>query len=73
MQIKYTRHAKNRMRWRQIPPQMVEMVIRDPDREERLDFTKSHLYKLIGTRNIRITITREDDSIVAISVVDKND
>lgn len=73
MKIVFTRHAKNRMRWRRINRDEVESVIDEPDQREYIDGRKWNLHKNIGKKNIRVTIVLEGDKQVIISVVDKND
>ncbi|MBI2355905.1 MAG: DUF4258 domain-containing protein [Candidatus Doudnabacteria bacterium] len=73
MQIYFTRHAKNRMRWRKITLQEVHTVLNNFDKKEQLTNYKYHLYKSINNRLLRVTISEEQDKLVILSIVDKHD
>ena len=73
MKIVYTRHAKNRMRWRAITASEVEETLASPEKIIQESSRKFHFCKAIGAKYIRVTAAREENQTVIISVVDKNE
>lgn len=69
----FTRHAKNRMRWRQISVGEALQAVWAPDKKELLENNKFHYYKTINRKYLRVTLVFEHSGIVVISVVDKRD
>lgn len=67
----YTRHARRRMRWREVTEDEVEEAIRHPDRLEPCQRGRTNAFKLIGTRHIRVTFRASEAAIVVITVVDR--
>lgn len=54
--IKFTRHAKRRMKWRKISKEEIISVINQPDRLEKSDNKqKINVYKKIKRRFLKIT------------------
>ncbi|MDR3643069.1 MAG: DUF4258 domain-containing protein [Candidatus Doudnabacteria bacterium] len=73
MKVIFTRHAKNRMRWRGINVNEVIRIIQAPDKKELLANKKFHYYKTVNSKYLRATLAFENDGIIIISVVDKKD
>ncbi len=73
MEVVYTRHAKGRMRWREITKAEVERVLREPDRREWLGTGKFHCFRIIGQRHLRVTVALEGSRYIVISAVDKSE
>lgn len=70
--IKFTRHARNRMCWRKISQQEIEIALKNPDRVNRID-DKFSCFKYIQDKNIKVIFVIENDQIVVISAFDKSD
>lgn len=74
MKIKYTRHAKRRMKWRRIAPAEIKLVLEHPDKIIRSKNDKKiKSIKTIGKRLIELVYVINDDQIVIITVMDKSD
>jgi uncharacterized DUF497 family protein len=70
--IKYTRHAKRRMKWRRITEREIKKTLETPDRTESCGEKRINAFKSLGRKLIKVSYVIEDDRIVVISVVDKN-
>lgn len=73
IKVTFTRHAKNRMRWRSIKTEEVLACVWVPDKHEKLESNKYHYFKTVGKKYLRVTLVFEPGQIVVISVVDKKD
>jgi len=71
--IEYVRHARQRMKWRKISEEEVRLTLDNPDKLILLEENKHHAYKVMNTRNIRVTYRLLKDSFVVLTVVDKSD
>ncbi len=71
--IVYDRHAKRRMKWRNISQKEVEAVLKNPDITELTKKERINAIKKIGARKIKVTYKKENDFLLIISAVDKND
>ncbi|MBI4435549.1 DUF4258 domain-containing protein [Candidatus Uhrbacteria bacterium] len=71
MEVRFTRHAKNRMRWRGITKAEVESTLLRPDTVERLSPDKANYFKTIRARRMRVTAVQEERQLVVISAVIK--
>ncbi len=70
-QIHYTRHAKNRMRWRKISEEEIAAVIQNPEFKESSK-NRFNVWKKITDKYLRVTLEEETDSILIITAVKKN-
>ena len=71
--ITYGRHARRRMNWRNISPDEIESVIRNPERVEPTERGRKNLFKRIGVRYIRVTVLESATHVQVITAVDKAD
>ena len=69
--IRYNRHARRRMRWREISEEEVEHVVRDPERTEPTEQGRVNAFKWVGGRYLRATFRELDTELLVISVVDR--
>lgn len=69
--IFFTRHAKNRMRWRGISREIVEMVIENPERVEDKGKQHFHYYKQIKGTQYKVFCAKEENRIVILSTIKK--
>ncbi|MEA1964817.1 MAG: DUF4258 domain-containing protein [Candidatus Aerophobetes bacterium] len=72
MKVKYTRHAKRRMKWRKISEEEIKKVLEAPDRTEPCSGKRVNAFKSLGKKLLKVSYVIETDEIVIISVVDKN-
>jgi len=72
MKVKYTRHAKRRMKWRKISKEEIEKTLEVPDRTESCGEKRVNAFKSLGKRLLKVSYVIEANEIVIISVVDKN-
>ncbi|MFQ6066299.1 MAG: DUF4258 domain-containing protein [bacterium] len=70
--IKYTRHARRRMKWRGISEREIKETLEMPDRRESCGEKRINAFKSLGRKLIKVSYVVEDETIVIISVVDKN-
>ena len=71
--IGYVRHARRRMKWRKISEEEIRRTLNNPDQVTPLEDNKYHAYKIIESRNIRVTYRLLTDALIVLSVVDKSD
>jgi hypothetical protein len=69
--VKYTRHAKNRMRLHEINEADVELAIDNPDLTESSFEERKNVWKKISDRYLRVTYKEEKDRILIITAVKK--
>ena len=74
MQIKYTRHAKQRMKWRRITPTEIKSILENPDKiiKSKND-KKIRNIKTIKKRLIELLYVVENNQLIIITVIDKSD
>lgn len=70
--IQLTRHAKRRMKWRNISLEEIKEALTYPNRIEHLPDGRRNAFKSIGEKLIRVSYIEQEEHIVVISVVDKN-
>jgi hypothetical protein len=71
--IKYSRHARRRMRWRNISETDVEQALASPQKVEQTDFGRYNAYKQIVGRLLKVTYTHFDDSYYVATAVWKGE
>lgn len=69
--IRFTRHAKNRMRWRKIGEADVRLSISKPEFIEKSEYGDINVWIKIDDRFLRTTYREDQDAITVISVVKK--
>jgi CRISPR/Cas system CSM-associated protein Csm5 (group 7 of RAMP superfamily) len=69
--IRFTRHAKNRMRWRKIAEEDVRLSIIKPEFIEKSELGDMNAWIRVSDQYLRTTYREEQDTIVVISVVKK--
>ncbi|MCD6472411.1 DUF4258 domain-containing protein [Candidatus Aerophobetes bacterium] len=72
MKVKYTRHAKRRMKWRRISEEEIKKALEEPDRKESCGEKRINAFKSVGKKLLKVSYVIEADEIVIISAVDKN-
>ncbi|OGW06391.1 MAG: hypothetical protein A2W77_04940 [Nitrospinae bacterium RIFCSPLOWO2_12_39_16] len=69
--IKYTRHAKNRMRWHKITENEVESAIQKPEFLEPSIESRLNAWIKTSDKFLRVTYKEEVDKFVIITAVKK--
>lgn len=69
--IRYTRHAKNRMRWHKVSEAEVESAILSPDFVESSSETLLNAWKRLTARFLRVTYTEKNEELLIITAVKK--
>ena len=67
--IRYDRHAKRRMKEREVTEEETEMAINNPDYIEPSIKGRKNAYKFIGSRFLRVTFKEEIENILVIESV----
>lgn len=71
--IRYTRHARNRMRWHRITEDEVESAINAPDFTEPSLEGRINTWKIISDRYLKVTIKQGIPVLVITAVKKKKD
>ncbi len=66
--IRYDRHAKRRMKEREVAEEEAEMAVNNPDYIEPNMKERKNAYKFIGSRFLRVTFKEETNNILVITV-----
>ncbi len=61
--LRFTRHAKNRMRWHKISSEDIDNCLSSPDFQEPALKGKTHFWKGVGQKFLRVTWLEEEDAI----------
>jgi hypothetical protein len=69
--VKYTRHAKNRMRWHKITETEVESAIQKPEFLEPSTEGRFNAWEKISDKFLRVTYKEETDRFLVITAVKK--
>ena len=67
--LRFTRHARNRMRWRQIAGDDVVDCIRDPEARQDLPSGEVNCWKTLRGEWLRVIYVEEPDAMVVVTVV----
>ncbi|MGQ3685413.1 MAG: DUF4258 domain-containing protein [Candidatus Loosdrechtia sp.] len=65
--IKYSRHARRRMKEREITKEEAEITINEPEFTEPGIKSRTNAFKCIGSRFLRVTFKDEPDHILVIT------
>jgi len=66
--LRYTRHARNRMRWHAIGRDLVEMCVSNPHQVTPSVFPRHNYWLRLGTSFLRVTIAEEEDALAVVTV-----
>lgn len=66
--IRYDRHARRRMKEREVAEEEVEAAINEPDYVEASVKERQNAYKFIGNKFLRVTFKEETSNILVITV-----
>ena len=65
--VRLTRHARNRIRWRDIPLELVEQTARVPEWEEGSLGSRINRWKRVEGKFLRVTVQEEAERIIVIT------
>jgi hypothetical protein len=66
--VRYDRHAKRRMKEREVADEEVEAAIKNPDYSEPSGKERTNAFKFINGRYLRVTFRKESDTVLVITV-----
>lgn len=66
--IKFDRHARRRMKEREITEEEAEITIKEPEFTEPSVKGRTNAFKFIGVRFLRVTFKEEPDHILVITI-----
>lgn len=66
--IRFDRHAKRRMKEREVAEEEAELTIKEPEYVEPSVKGRMNAFKFIGGRFLRVTFKEESDHILVITV-----
>lgn len=69
--VVYSRHAKNRMRWRKISQADIALVLENPDNIKRSNTHKYTCFKNINNRQIKVVFVDNKEDTLIITAFDK--
>ncbi len=69
--IKYTRHAKNRMRQHKISEQEIELALHKPEHTEPSTEGRSNIWIKTTGKYLRVTFKEQSDKLLVITAVKK--
>ncbi len=73
MIIEYTRHARRRMKWREISESEVKLAISTPDKVESTEKKRHNAYKTIKGKVLKVTYRKSDNQAQIISALWKGE
>jgi hypothetical protein len=71
MKIRFSRHARKQMKWRQIGEGEVQETIRNPEKVEDSSRERKNAFKEVGGRLLKITYRIEKDEAIVITATVK--
>ena len=69
--VYFVRHAKNRMRWRNISKEEVIRVLDSPEKVVDDIKNRKNAFRMVAQRYLKVTFVEEEGTIVVLSVVEK--
>jgi len=73
MKIKFSRHAKRQMKWREISEEEAKEAINIPDKLEDTIRDRKNAFKTIKGRLLKITYRHEGDEMTVITAIAKGE
>ncbi len=72
MKIKFSRHAKRQMKWRELSESEVKNTIIYPEKTENSIKDRKNAFKHINNKWIKVTFQEKQGIILVITAMDKN-
>ena len=67
MELRYTEHAEENIKERELDKAVIEDVIRDPDRVEHGKFNRKIAQKMVGVKLLRVIYEKEGNVYIIIT------
>ena len=67
--LRYTRHARNRMRWRRLSTDEIAECIGEPEGKEKRPSGRMNCWKLVRGQWLRAVYVEEGDVIIVVTVI----
>ncbi len=71
--IKFSRHARRQMKWREITEREVKLALNNPDKLEDTVKGRKNVLKTIGGRLLKITYKPENGDVIVITTIAKGE
>jgi hypothetical protein len=71
--VRFSRHARRRMKWRRISEEDVVAAITRPERREITRFDRINFFARRGGRLLKVTALRSPDGWLVVSAVEKKE
>jgi len=72
MKIDISRHARRRMKWRDINEDEFTDTVLHPEKIEDSINDRKNAFKHVGEKYLKVTFAREGDKIIVVTVIDRN-
>lgn len=72
MDIRFSRHARRQMKWREIREEEVREALLSSEKVEDSIKNRRNALKHLGSKCLKVTFQQKNDRIVVITVIDKN-
>jgi hypothetical protein len=66
--LRYTRHARSRMRWNAISSDLIETCVSSPDQVTPSVLARRNCWLRLGDSFLRVTIAEEEDALAVVTV-----
>ena len=66
--LRYTRHARNRIRWHALDRDLIETCVSGPDQVTPSVFGRRNYWLRFETSFLRVTIAEEGDALAVVTV-----
>jgi hypothetical protein len=73
MKIKFSRHAKRQMKWRNISEDDINTVLNDPDKLEDTIKGRKNVFKTVSGRFLKVTCLYEKSEVLVITTIVKGE
>jgi hypothetical protein len=70
MAIRFSRHAKRRMKWRSISEDEIKAVVKKPDVVEPSVKGRKNARKIVSDRVLQVTYIEEDGDFIIVTAID---
>lgn len=72
MDIRFSRHAKRQMKWRDISEQEARDTLLSPEKVEDSIKNRMNAFKHIGDKWLKVTFKEDDKRVLIITAIDRN-
>ena len=72
MDIRFSRHARRQMKWREIREEEVREALLSPEKVEDSVKNRRNALKHLGRKWLKVTFKQDHQRIVVVTVIDRN-